>query len=501
VHDLISESRDPAAAAFRRRMVVVGLVALAIAAVVAALALTRGGSRAADLRLARLAPAQATDVSRARGVQSEVAVALDPSNPRVAIAGSNDLPARAMRVYSTVDAGGHWRSRSLPLPSSSVCGTSDPSVAIAANGRQFYSFLGISCPGLRGPATRIYVSSRTPAGGAWRRPLVAAARSRSRVPFLDDRPSITVDNGVESPHRGRLYVGWTRFSQAPFDEWIDPDSDEVHLVDTSALLSYSDDGGRHWSKPAVLSRRGDPLEVRIAVARSGSVYATWRDARTNAVYVSSSANGRAFGRQELVAPSVVRPEQSCHTFRARIPAQPKRCVSPNPTIAVDTSAGPHSGRVYVVWGSTSLNQSQDVYVAAFDSELHPKLGVGAVHQVNPAEGFRGRDQFLPSAAVDAENGRLWVCYYLSIGKAGRSARFTCTMSNDGGEHWLRPIAATTVASNETHKPADVANGYGDYEGVAAAGGKALAAWTDGRDLRRRREEVYAIRLSARPAPK
>jgi hypothetical protein len=227
------------------------------------------------------------------------------------------------------------------------------------------------------------------------------------------------------------------------------------------------------------------------------VYATWREAKTNAIYVSSSADGRAFATPRLVAPSVVRAERSCHTFRARIPAQPKRCVSPNPTIAVDASDGSRSGRVYIVWGSTSLNQSQDVYVAAFDPHLRPLLGVGRLKQVNPPEGFPGPDQFLPTAAVDQSSGGLWACYYQSVGRSHRGARFTCTMSEDAAKTWLPTLAATTVASDETRKPADVANGYGDYEGVAAAAEGALVAWTDSRQLKRLGEEIYSARLGVR----
>lgn len=214
-------------------------------------------------------------------------------------------------------------------------------------------------------------------------------------------------------------------------------------------------------------------------------------------YVSSSVDGRKFGTPKLVAPAVVRPDRSCHTFRARIPAQPKRCVSPNPTIAVDASNGPRSGRVYVVWGSTSLNQSQDVYAAAFDPDLRPLLGVGHLKQVNPAEGFPGPDQFLPTAAVDQSSGDLWACYYQTLGRSHRRARFTCTMSQDGAKTWLPTVAVTTVPSDESRKPANVANGYGDYEGVAATGDGALATWTDGRQLKRLGEEIYSARLGVR----
>jgi hypothetical protein len=308
---------------------------------------------------------------------------------------------------------------------------------------------------------------------------------------------LIVDDGRGSPHRGRLYVGWTRFA---IESKIlrDPDTGEINLVDASAIVSHSDDGGDTWSKPVVLSRAGAPLEVRLAAGVDGAIYAVWRESKTNSIYVSSSKGGDVFSSGQFVAAAVVTKDRSCHGFRARIPAQPVRCVSPNPVISVDTSPGPRRSRVYVTYGSTSLNQSQDVFVAAFDPQLRPILGVRRPEQVGPLEGIRGPDQFLPASAVDTKTGRLWVCYYQSGRRAAASAaRYACTASDDGGRTWLRHSFVAVVTSNESRPPANRANGYGDYEGVAAFAGGAYAVWTDGRDLRRYGEEIYGARARTR----
>jgi hypothetical protein len=123
-----------------------------------------------------------------------------------------------------------------------------------------------------------------------------------------------------------------------------------------------------------------------------------------------------------------------------------------------------------------------------------------VAQVNPLEGIRGPDQFLPTAAVDRADGRLWACYYQSVGRSRRLARFTCTASDDGGSSWSRPVAVARKPSDESRRPANVENGYGDYEAVVAANGRALAAWTDGRRLATRREEIYAAPLAPVAVP-
>jgi hypothetical protein len=153
----------------------------------------------------------------------------------------------------------------------------------------------------------------------------------------------------------------------------------------------------------------------------------------------------------------------------------------------------------VTWGTTSLNNSQDVYVAAFDPELNPLLGVGHVQQVNPPESLRGPNQFLPASSVDPETGRLWVCYYAGGTRRPQAklARYTCTFSDDGGVTWATPAFVASGYSNETIKRANRANGYGDYEGVVAMDGRAYAVWTDGRRLRRAHEEIYGAALDTK----
>ena len=77
--------------------------------------------------------------------------------------------------------------------------------------------------------------------------------------------------------------------------------------------------------------------------------------------------------------------------------------------------------------------------------------------------------------------------------------YSCTASWDGAATWATPVAAASVASDETQPGA--AKGergrlYGDYEGLAAAGGVAHPIWTDSRKLQTLQEEIYTARLTA-----
>jgi hypothetical protein len=473
----------------RRRVALAAALGVAAVVAVALVLLLRGGSAAPP---PVVTATREVDVSRLPGAQSETAIAADPRRGNVLLAGSNDIRALRMAVYSSTDGGRHWTRGHLPDPRGvKPCAESDPTVAIDLRGRQYFGFLGLTCAFGRVRTASIYVATRPSASARWRTLRLPVERPAQLT--ADDHPTLLVDDGPTSPRRGRLYAAWTRFA-VNRDAFSDPEGEGVQLVDAEAVVAHSDDGGAHWSKPTVLAHHGSALEVRLAASRSGEVYAVWRQQASDALFVAHSPDGSTFESRTFVAASVVPARHSCFRARARIPAQPRRCVSPNPTVSVS----PDGKRVYVVYGSTSLFRSQSVYLAVFDAALRPLLGVGTPNQVDPAGDFGGPDAFLPTSAVDPSDGRLWVCYYRSgRGKARRTARFTCASSTDGGRSWTPPARVARVASDETLKRANRANGYGDYEAVVARGGRAQAIWTDGRDLRSRGEEIYTASVVAR----
>jgi hypothetical protein len=93
----------------------------ALAVLAAGAALAPGG----------LAVTGETNVSRARGVQSEVSVAVSPVDPKVLVAGSNNYPGKSMRAYSSTDGGATWTSTDdppVPHAEAGGCAAGDPAV-------------------------------------------------------------------------------------------------------------------------------------------------------------------------------------------------------------------------------------------------------------------------------------------------------------------------------------------------------------------------------------
>jgi hypothetical protein len=135
------------------------------------------GSLRTPKAASRPLPLTEVDVSRRTGAQFESAVVVAPSDPRVLLAGSNDVEPRGFDVlaYTSTDGGASWVT-SHPYTGSG-CAIADPATAIDANGRELFSYLVAPCRAqTTATTTSVYVClhpqrSRRPLdGGAGRRP-------------------------------------------------------------------------------------------------------------------------------------------------------------------------------------------------------------------------------------------------------------------------------------------------------------------------------------------
>ena len=431
--------------------------------------------------LAAAVPGPEVDVSNLPGPQNEATIAIDQSNDQILLAGSNSLSEGTMRAYGSTDGGGSWVASTIyPLPTSpkATC-AADPGVGIDGRGRQYFSFVR-SMPCATGPP-RLYVASRAGPTAAWGAAVVVAPLRTFR---FDDKPALAVDNSSASPYHGRVYVAWTRVSR---------------IAVLSILSSHSDDGGRRWSRPVKVNRTGrDESYASVATSRSGIVYVAWSDSTNYSVKVARSTDGGAhFEPERNVASFTIVPIPHCGSGIV-IPALRLACVQADPIVAVDTSRGPYSGRVYVTYAQTEFQGDEGAAVAVFNSRLRALAGYPATGhglQVAPTPKGQHADQFWPQSAVDPSTGAVWLCFYDTRGDPDRKQSFySCTVSQDGGKTWAPPIHAASVPSDET-QPGASAGVYGDYEGLAVANGVAHPIWTDSRDLPTLAEEIYTTRLT------
>ena len=411
------------------------------------------------------------NLSRAFGNDGEVAAAVDPSNHDVLVAGSIGDGGSFMRVYSSLDGGGRWRSGSVAAaPQASVC-VSDPAVGIGPGGTQYYAFLRVSACGDPDETSTLLIRSRSGPRGAWG-PARTIPPAEPRPQNEQDRPVLAVDNGRRSPSRGRIWVAFVELRPQALDDEL--------------WLTHSDDRGRHWSHPALL---GTWLyEPSLAVMPDGSlIVSSWnvsdkdisvmrvaRDGTTNSVGFDAGVRPRGFWHCRN------------HKRRGKLRAMPHRCVGAAPAVAIDSA---HRS-IYVAWSGPARNGSRDVFVWKLDGRLRYAGGPFGTPPPLVRDGPVPADQFLATDAVDQRTGAVWVCFYDTHGDpSNRFARFTCEVSTDRGQSWHELQVARTP-SDEAAAGADPF-AYGDYESVVAAGGSAHAFWTDGRLLQ---EEIFTATL-------
>ena len=386
------------------------------------------------------------DVSRAPGIQSEAAIAVDPRHPQELLAASNDSLIPTLRVLTSRDGGRTWRRAAGPAVPHDSCAHGEPRVAVDADGRQYLAFLaGRICGDRLTPY--LVVASRPDASARWT--LRTVTHPAWQYGF-DDGPALAID-----PRTGAVYVAFTR---------------SLSIDHETMMWSVSRDHGATWSAPATVSRSlVHPHLASLAVARNGDVYLAGIDTAHGIWVARSTDGGRSFGAPVRAAPLVQNPAYGCAlSAYSPLPQEDRVCIGPDPTVVA------RPGQVDVVFGDGGANGAGDVFVAALTPALRPLFRT----QVNPKD--RGKtSQFLPVAAGDPSTGALWACWYdTTFDPHAHRAWFTCSVSHDG-RTWTAPDKAAGVPT----APGDlfaVASQNGLYPALAADAGVAHPLWPDGR---------------------
>jgi hypothetical protein len=418
----------------------------------------------------RAAATHVQNISHAPGLQTEVSVAVNPANPRILVAASNETLEPEIRVYSSTNSGGTWRSERGPLLNPDTCAWGDPAVAIAPSGRQYVAYTEKSICS-QGPDLTPYlvVASRPGPGEPW----LVRRITKPAVRFgFDDKPAITVARD------GRVYAVWSRLLGRKYQ---------------TTVISSSRDGGKTWTPPKPVDPRlVQPQLVSLAAGKGQNLYIAGVDAR--GIWVGRSTDGGVrFRVHRAVAPLPGNRAATCIVFgKFVIPQQAVRCLGPNPSIATT------GDRVYVTYATVGADESQDVATAVFNPALDPVYR----GRVGPVK--KKTDQFWPISAVDPRTGVLWACYYDTTGdQARKSAWFSCTTSRDG-RRWTTPVRASRSSANAGVLWQDAlisgygdSGGYGGYPGLAVSDGVAHPLWIDTRSLGGNQEEVFGGTLSAK----
>jgi hypothetical protein len=190
---------------------------------------------------------------------NETPIVSDPANPDHLLAGSNDyfltfegaiIQERVPTgFFTSFDGGKTWVDGQIPMGNGASGGNGDPAPAFDTKFHTAHMAQLSAAVGQRGPFfghINVSVATSYDGGLTWRSPVTVAVGHASISPSANgvflDKEWLVADNYPSSPHYGRLYLSWDQleFSKGAF-------------LRSPVVLSYSDDGGKTWSRPREIS--------------------------------------------------------------------------------------------------------------------------------------------------------------------------------------------------------------------------------------------------------
>ena len=379
------------------------------------------------------------------GFFTEPGVAVNPMNPEQVVAVFQD---NVHAAYST-DAGAAWHVVDAAPKNFRISG--DVSVAFDNQGHAFVCYIAFDKLGSFNywahGATRngIFVRRSLDGGKTWEENHIPVAEQVSTpgIPF-EDKPYIVADNS-KGKYAGNLYIGWTRW----------------RIADSQMVISRSTDDGKTWSQPVEIDAHpGLPRDDNGAaegfdgaVGSDGMLYTIWSQG-DDLMLVTSKDGGKTFSHARAII----------HTAPIMFAIDTLERANGFPQIAVD----PKTNRLYVSW-TDYRNGDIDVFLAtSSDRGKHWSAPI----RVNNDPIHNGAEQFFQWLAVDPVDGSVNVVFYDRRGDPqGRKQIVVLARSTDAGR--------TFSNYAWTDEPFQVNSAFfGDYNGLAAYGGRVYGVWTE-----------------------
>ena len=372
--------------------------------------------------------------------QNETSIAVSPADTSRVVGAWNDYFIRTAGQNTVIgygwtsDGGQTWQSNRInfsTLPATQSTG--DPVIVADSLGNFYMGILAYS-----GSANGILVAKSVDGGATWAEPV--------RLDNGGDKEYLVVDYRNDT-----VYTVWEN-TGAAFNQGI--------------FFSKSTNRGVSWSARRQISTNGGGTNngATPSVGPNGEVYVVW-----------GNFGNTIWFQRSLDAGTTWLPNDRAIRNDVDIPPSPLNGNFRNPPIpssAADTTAGPWSGRIYVVWGD---DRSGDADVLMTWSSDQGNTWSAPV-RVNDDVVGNGADQFFPWVHVDG-NGHVHVVFLDRREDAGNFLIGTwLATSTDGGQTFGPNIRV----SDGTYGPTGF--GFlGDYIGSSTGGGKIVPLWPDGRN--------------------
>ena len=412
------------------------------------------------------------DVSNECGPQSETFITINPVQPRILAAGSNEIFRLPMRGYFSSNGGADWGGVDLPLPppkgSNGTDFGSDPSLAFDTRSNVFYGYIVVYFGnGFGVNGSEMAVARSTDGGRTY--PAVSFFSFESGGNHFNDKPIITADTNLNSPFRDSVYIAWDAAAGGSIGGDIRVGSSTDHGA-TFTVTRADDPSGP-----------GRSIGASPTVGPNGELYVSWNDYNANVIAFNRSFDGgKTWDTQRTIASKVI-------PFDIGIPAESFRRALVYPSMDVDRSSGPHRGRIYCSWIDLNAAGTTDIFFSYSDNAGSTwSVPVTVAEQLSIPV-----DRFNHWLSVDPVTGDVNIAFYDTRNDTTGFRFMTdyyLTQSTDGGVSFLSPNIRVSNASSNEHDCNGVfpcvginyGNQQGDYEGLVSFNGVSYPIWTDSR---------------------
>ncbi len=397
---------------------------------------------------------------------NETTIEYHPTNPNIAIAGSNGSGGQRMSFSS--DGGATWGNAGAL--SGTCC---DPAIEYTSNGAiAFAATLGQSGSGCTfSLCSTVYWSFNN--GQTWLGPVHTSTAS-------SDKEFIHVDRSPDSPFRDRVYLTWHQGNVMQFAR--------------STALPVQGGAGLQFAPTISFAPDERGIGSDIATDRQGRIYYVYPSTTTGSAemrLLRSDDGGVTFVDLNGATAGLASQIFDLHgRFDFPIPAMESREVFIYAVVDVDMSGGPRDGRVYVAFtdenaaagspgnGTGAVNSNHAWVRVIYSDDQGATWSTGtSPHSLADQTTV---DRFQPWMKLDAQgNVHIgWQDTRNSGDGLRNKADWYYAVSTDGGNTWVEETRVSSVVSQ------NIANGqeWGDYNGLGiSSDGQVIGmTWTDNR---------------------